>query len=165
MARDIAEEAAYKAGVLDQRLAGYDAHFAAINGSVSDTARELQKLNALIEERLSEKAERTRVSSLSAQLSDIQLQLNTLGQTVVLRDGPIADRISANTSRLDVLEAGLPAKMLKLKQELQNEIETVHDEVKDAQASGSLRLWAAAGSGFAATIVVLLAVFHAAGLL
>lgn len=56
------------AGRIEQRLAGYDAHFRTINGSIADTARELHDL-VLAVQRLADQAvadAKTRVSTAEA---------------------------------------------------------------------------------------------------
>lgn len=42
--RQVAIEAAYRAGQVDQRLDGHDAHFARLNGSLDDTAAAMREL-------------------------------------------------------------------------------------------------------------------------
>lgn len=158
-------DAAYKEGVLSQRLAGFDAHFSVINGSIADTANELARLNGLLQDGLANKAERDRVHALQATVAALELRLTAFDATVVRREGPVIDRISENTHRIDVLEASLPATLLKLKEgiveevgKLRGEVLSARGEVLSAHSKNTLRKWAAAGSAFAIGIGVVLSV-------
>lgn len=130
-------QAAYKQGVLDQRLAGFDSHFGAINGSIERTAVEL---------------------------THMRIGMTSLEHAVIKREGPIADLIRANSGRLDVLEAGLPATILTLKEELTEEIHTFRESILESQLGGSLRRAAAAGSAFAVVLTSTLTITHLIGL-
>lgn len=82
-------EAAYKQGQLDQRLAGFDQHFAVVNGSIEKTASQLSTLSLAIE----------------GLRHTLDTRLTASDLVMVRRDGPIVEQLANLERRFDLLDA------------------------------------------------------------
>jgi len=89
VARSPDEQRAYDEGVLAERLSGFDRHFAAINGSIADTAAALKAVEKAIIVAAAKQEERDRALILAAReqttgLTKAQVLVGGIGLAVAI---------------------------------------------------------------------------------